>query len=146
MAGGSWLSAPLPPHDAGRLIGERLRLLADQLHRPTAPFVIPALGFGFAVDNRKGVYEPCFIFGCIPKKYQFRQAGTVIEHPVLDNRDSSRNGNATQAGTVDEGIIPDTGHTVRDCYARQPDAAIEGSLPDAGDAIRNRDARQVSAA
>ena len=119
--------------------------LTDELDGPTTPFVIPALGFGVSVDSREGVYQPCSIFGCIAKKYQFRQAGTVIKHAVPDNLNSRRNGNATQASTVDEGIIPDTGDAVRYCDARQAVAPMEGFLPDGGRTVTNRDASQVSA-
>ena len=124
---------------------ENLWLLANQLYWPTTPSVIPALGFGFAVDGGEGIYETCFILGCIPKKYQSRQAGAVIKHAVPHNCDSSGDRNASQAGAVDESVIPDAGNAIRNCDTHQAAAPMKGFLPDGGDTGTNRDARQATA-
>ena len=85
MAGGSGLGGLLTPHDAGRLIGGMLRLLADQLDRSPAPSVTPVLRIGFAVDSWVGFYENFLpFFRGIPKKGHNGQVGAVIEAPILD--------------------------------------------------------------
>ena len=109
-------------------MGENLWLLANQLYWPTTPSVIPALGFGFAVDGGGCVIENLFTrFRSIPK------------------RSIPKKCHSGQAFALLEGTPPDAGDAIRDRDARQAGAPREGTLPDAGDTVRDGDAGQAIA-
>jgi hypothetical protein len=85
-----------------------LRLLADQLDRPTPKHLTPALGFGFAVDGWNRAFESFFtLLRSIAKKCDSGQSRASIE-----------------------GTTPYIGYTIRDRDARQAGAFLAEISPD----------------
>ena len=125
-----------------------LRLLADQLDRPTPKHLTPALGFGFAVDGWNRAFESFFtLLRSIAKKCDSGQSRASIEGTTPYIGYTIRDRDARQAGAGNEGGFPDAGELTvfPESDSRQAGAAIEGIFPDAGNAVRNHDARQAGA-